>query len=895
MLLRDINLKKVVLVPAIMMILTNLYGFDSRIPAHSELKVTSSSPMLDKAIKKSSDYIYHNLVVGPKQRPVIEGDARIIGFRDNGYEILPSYWGSYRVREAFCSRDIVHSARGALLLSLNDENYNMLHKFAEDALKYKGIDIQSIDYTHKKVKFYEKSFWQKHWPFWSYNFYGFPYHVDAGYMELTAPFEILEIAYSMYEQSGDKRWISDLFLNYGRMLHSKFMEVYDFNGNGVADNRAKNGISSSLWEFEKSNEIPSKYVYLDKTRKPYKLVIKKKYFQEQAAQDLRLKIVFQKIDNYLTVRINNLVDSDYQEPYLNHNYIYLNSRDKFSDLEIVINSDKANRLESVFDGSQKLDLNKDYVVKNTNTVILKASYLESIKKNKSPDIKSVFIFKFSDNTEGQVIVEMSAVDSASAINKRNVTLDWNNLVDVVLEVKLDDKSGKFNLIQSNTAARAIESGDTLGVQYQSLLSMRNMLKAKAKLQPENADTLNEEALLYDSKATSLLKHFRNDWYSDEYETYARAFDGLNKPVFGWGHENSFFMATKEILEPGKRANAYLTFIHEMSEGLNKESITYLPEAFYRYGQNERAWYWLQKSLKPFTEEDEKIKNTYPELAFTNISNVVDYMMGYKADVPNNTVETFSRLPKDLDFVEASNLPVGQEPNNIIYSRKIANLVKIKHFGTHTSVFENIHRSIYSLNGKKDGKKYLVWKAKFIGYHPFIYVDNEKYTAITDIVNGVEFSYVNVKVFKGRTRVATTIKPLELSKITPKKETFSYKKSRQNRSIDGRTIKVDGISYRSGLGVHSDSAITYNLDGKYDVFTSVVGIDDEVNVRGRATFLVYLDGNVVYTYQFKGSFRSHTIVLKTTDVKTMKLVVKDGRDGKDNDHADWANAYLLIKE
>ena len=46
---------------------------------------------------------------------------------------------------------------------------------------------------------------------------------------------------------------------------------------------------------------------------------------------------------------------------------------------------------------------------------------------------------------------------------------------------------------------------------------------------------------------------------------------LKRGRVGWGHENSFFMPMKELLEPSEKADAYLPFIHDNSEGLNEEA------------------------------------------------------------------------------------------------------------------------------------------------------------------------------------------------------------------------------------------------------------------------------------------------------------------------------------
>ncbi|MBK8503634.1 MAG: NPCBM/NEW2 domain-containing protein [Saprospiraceae bacterium] len=65
----------------------------------------------------------------------------------------------------------------------------------------------------------------------------------------------------------------------------------------------------------------------------------------------------------------------------------------------------------------------------------------------------------------------------------------------------------------------------------------------------------------------------------------------------------------------------------------------------------------------------------------------------------------------------------------------------------------------------------------------------------------------------------------------------------NRSVgseqpnDGQTIKINGRTFSSGLGVHAHSEITYATNGDYALFQSYVGVDDECN-SGSVKFEVY---------------------------------------------------------
>ncbi len=65
--------------------------------------------------------------------------------------------------------------------------------------------------------------------------------------------------------------------------------------------------------------------------------------------------------------------------------------------------------------------------------------------------------------------------------------------------------------------------------------------------------------------------------------------------------------------------------------------------------------------------------------------------------------------------------------------------------------------------------------------------------------------------------------------------------------DGRTLTINGSTYAKGLGAHSDSAVHVYLGRACPLFSSDVGIDDEVTKSAASvTFSVIGDGSALYT-------------------------------------------------
>lgn len=75
---------------------------------------------------------------------------------------------------------------------------------------------------------------------------------------------------------------------------------------------------------------------------------------------------------------------------------------------------------------------------------------------------------------------------------------------------------------------------------------------------------------------------------------------------------------------------------------------------------------------------------------------------------------------------------------------------------------------------------------------------------------------------------------------------AVEKDRSNGEIDGgggRVITLNGKTFKRGLGCHTDADIRYRLNGRYNVFVSEVGIDDESTYAGSVVFEVWTDGRM----------------------------------------------------
>lgn len=118
-----------------------------------------------------------------------------------------------------------------------------------------------------------------------------------------------------------------------------------------------------------------------------------------------------------------------------------------------------------------------------------------------------------------------------------------------------------------------------------------------------------------------------------------------------------------------------------------------------------------------------------------------------------------------------------------------------------------------------------------------------------------------------------------------------KSNGESAAGDGRTLTLAGVTYNKGLGVHSDSEIRYNIAG-CSAFTAKVGIDDEVGSFGSVVFQVWGDSVKLFDSGIMtGTSQTQTATVNLAGRSELRLVVTNGGDNPDYDHADWADAQL----
>ncbi len=110
--------------------------------------------------------------------------------------------------------------------------------------------------------------------------------------------------------------------------------------------------------------------------------------------------------------------------------------------------------------------------------------------------------------------------------------------------------------------------------------------------------------------------------------------------------------------------------------------------------------------------------------------------------------------------------------------------------------------------------------------------------------------------------------------------------------DGLPLSIGGVTYAKGIGVHAPSEVSVYLGRGCERFTAKIGLDDETGQPGSVAFQVLGDGKPLYDSGIlQGKGPALPIDVGIANVRMLSLRVTDGGDGRNFDHADWAEAAL----
>ena len=138
----------------------------------------------------------------------------------------------------------------------------------------------------------------------------------------------------------------------------------------------------------------------------------------------------------------------------------------------------------------------------------------------------------------------------------------------------------------------------------------------------------------------------------------------------------------------------------------------------------------------------------------------------------------------------------------------------------------------------------------------------------------------------------------LSSLTPSKYEHTPLLSlkwpyRIDKNVLGGPLSIGGRAFDSGIGVHSRSVLTYELDGQYREFTAQCGLDDAAGLMGDVSASIVVDGEVKWEERhMRGGTQPRAVRIDVSGARTLKLRVDFGGNGDVRDRFDWADAALI---
>ena len=155
----------------------------------------------------------------------------------------------------------------------------------------------------------------------------------------------------------------------------------------------------------------------------------------------------------------------------------------------------------------------------------------------------------------------------------------------------------------------------------------------------------------------------------------------------------------------------------------------------------------------------------------------------------------------------------------------------------------------------------------------------------------------ILVYGGRWAYLDELKPLECIERSFVGPVVWHYKVGANCLGDPLTIRA--VRYRRGLGVHSYCKLAYALQGKYERFEALIGLDDAaVDERfdtrfGNVIFNVYLDGKRIFTSgPISWNDEPREVRLEVKAARRLELEVSEGKGFHIRDRADWIEPRLL---
>jgi hypothetical protein len=116
--------------------------------------------------------------------------------------------------------------------------------------------------------------------------------------------------------------------------------------------------------------------------------------------------------------------------------------------------------------------------------------------------------------------------------------------------------------------------------------------------------------------------------------------------------------------------------------------------------------------------------------------------------------------------------------------------------------------------------------------------------------------------------------------------------RQDRGLDGNSIRLAGKSYPKGLAIPGRTSISYKITGKGKRLKAVAGIDDSVREAGSARLVIKGDSKTLYDGKVVGRDEPVDLDLDVSGVKRLNILVDFGEGLDVGNYVDLGDARIV---
>lgn len=295
------------------------------------------------------------------------------------------------------------------------------------------------------------------------------------------------------------------------------------------------------------------------------------------------------------------------------------------------------------------------------------------------------------------------------------TKTWDKDGDGLLEYY--PEYGRRGLATFNEAGlHPLLGGDMIGAQISGYRAFTHLASLRGQ---------TEEAKQYADKAKELEQLYEKDWWNEAKDRFYGAMLQDRSFVTDYHAEGNFLPLYYGSIRNREKLRMALEDV-KVNRVANVEGKTYLPDIFYRYGENEEAFNELKELIDPTLD-----RRDYPEVSYCVIGSMATGLMGIAANGASE-ISTLPSLAHSLEWAEMGDIPI------------LDRTVTVKHNG-------NTESAVTLQSGDS-----FVWKAAFSGNFSTLYHNGTAVTATQESIEGKgQISYVSLEVVEGETHHVST--------------------------------------------------------------------------------------------------------------------------------------------